>query len=644
MNSGAGGMSPERRIVCRGGGSSSDASDLTFDVDGVPYAVALKIAQLSRRLVADIPAVLYDLLEIAAYVYAADAAIPRGGPTDERFGKRWRRRLHFEIAVRDPDRWSSDAVRAPLEETLGFLSDDDYQFTFQQLDAPPSQPRYLRFAKETDDKPDEVLLFSGGLDSLAGALEVAHTHQKSVALVSCRSATKLMPIQNTLVRRLAERVGRRRITHIPVAIQLRKGANVEDTHRSRSFLYAALAAATAQMFGLSRIRFYENGVVSLNLPPANQVIGGRATRSTHPQALAGLARVFSALLGRTMQVENPFALKTKQEVLRVIANYDASDLIRFAHSCAHVRGRTIMHPHCGLCSQCVDRRIAIEAEGLSAHEPAESYAVDPLLGPREKVTDREMALAYVRNARRFTTMTPEEFLSAFGEVQRALAHFREPPETALALIHELHRRHGQAVKRAVDPLVQRAVAGVSDYVAHPDSLVMLVGQDVFGGGRAGLQASPPSLGPAHVVEPDRVWTLALNLDARMVSIRDAGELRGVSAELVEVLAERFLASAGAGLPHEEYALASARDLASTLNIAEETVRRRINRARRQIAEAIGAAGLSVPPDDAIIENIPWSGYRLNPDTTRVVVAGRKPASKRVSPHPATQPDRMRPFR
>ena len=44
-------------------------------------------------------------------------------------------------------------------------------------------------------------------------------------------------------------------------------------------------AVTARLFGLDRITFFENGIVSLNLPPLAQVVGARATRTTHPQVL-----------------------------------------------------------------------------------------------------------------------------------------------------------------------------------------------------------------------------------------------------------------------------------------------------------------------------------------------------------------------
>ena len=47
--------------------------------------VHLKIADISKRLLANIPDALVDLLEVASYIYAADSAISRGGLTDARW-------------------------------------------------------------------------------------------------------------------------------------------------------------------------------------------------------------------------------------------------------------------------------------------------------------------------------------------------------------------------------------------------------------------------------------------------------------------------------------------------------------------------------------------------------------------------------
>jgi len=74
---------------------------------------------------------------------------------------------------------------------------------------------------------------------------------------------------------MADRPGADMLRHVPIRVQLRSGTNAEGTHRSRSFLFAALGMATAVAFGKNQVSFYENGVVSLNLPPVGNVLGTR---------------------------------------------------------------------------------------------------------------------------------------------------------------------------------------------------------------------------------------------------------------------------------------------------------------------------------------------------------------------------------
>jgi hypothetical protein len=71
-----------------------------------------------------------------------------------------------------PDLWTSRPVLAALTETLSFLSDDDYSFEFRRMREAPQLDRYLEFPTSAESvfTPDEVVLFSGGLDSFAGAL------------------------------------------------------------------------------------------------------------------------------------------------------------------------------------------------------------------------------------------------------------------------------------------------------------------------------------------------------------------------------------------------------------------------------------------------------------------------------------------
>ena len=440
--------------------------------------VRLRIEDISAPLVANVPDVLVDLLDVAAYVYAADSAVPRGGPTDEQMGARWRRRFRLVVPVRDPDLWAQDAISSALVETLSFLSDDEYQFEFEfePVRERPTMNAYFSFGSGagTGFAPHEVVLFSGGLDFLAGTVEALVADNKSVALVSHRSSTKIAETQKRLVRRLRQSLGANRVFHVPVWANLAEGTVRELTHRTRSFLFAALGTVTARLFGLDCITFFENGIVSLNLPPVAPIVGARATRATHPQTLAGFRRLLSELVGQSFDVANPYRWLTKAEVVQHILENGFRNLIRDTRSCAHVHEMTKRHPHCGQCSQCIDRRFAVLAAGLGQEDPAEAYKVDLLTGERMPGPGRELALAYVRTASDINRMTELDFFSRYGEASRAMGFFAEPPGTVAKRIFDLHRRHAKAVCAVFDRAISTHAAGLREATLPPSCLLTLV--------------------------------------------------------------------------------------------------------------------------------------------------------------------------
>ena len=78
MNSGDAAKLPEYRIRCGlDGGTRKYPEDLLLRIDDNERVIRLRISQLSRKVVANLPDVVTDLIEIATYVYAADAAIRR---------------------------------------------------------------------------------------------------------------------------------------------------------------------------------------------------------------------------------------------------------------------------------------------------------------------------------------------------------------------------------------------------------------------------------------------------------------------------------------------------------------------------------------------------------------------------------------
>lgn len=580
---------------------------LHFNLAGAQPNPLLRLEHISRLAAGNLSDTLIDLIEIAAYVYAADASVTRGGTSDPGMGKHWRRNFEFVIPVRNPDLWRSAPVLTALTETLGFLSDDDYTFRFEPFANRAGIEGYFEFGDDASRafRPDVAILFSGGLDSLAGAVDILAGSDRSVVLVSHRSATKITSVQNDLVKELQHRYGAQRVKHVPVLATLQEDQTKETTHRSRSFLFAALGAATAQLFGLDDILFFENGVVSLNLPVASQVVGARATRTTHPQVLAGLRRLLSAITGQRFGVDNPFLWRTKTEVTAVLATHGQADLIPWTRSCTRVHEMTRLHTHCGRCSQCLDRRFGILAAGLDGHDSAESYSTDLFTGERPAGPDREMALAYVRSATAIRDMPDAAFFARFGEASRVVGCFEDTANVIGERIFDMHLRHARSVCDAFDAGVRQHASQLREGVLHAACLLRLVTSgDTIGEADAGERAL------ARI-------ELVINRSLKTVAVGGWGELKGVSARLIIALAQAIAHPPGQGEPTDASFINSGVLAEQMGGPSGEALRRQIQRCREAITKLARDAGAPPPDPGGIVENLPWHGYRLNSDRVSV---------------------------
>lgn len=475
-------MAAERAILCGGVAAGrlpvSDPCPLRLARHGTDANVTLGADAVRRELAQDVPPALRDLLDIAAYVYTADQAISRGSLAATDQGASWRRRQYFRVPVRVPDLWRDAETTRLLVELLSFLSDDTYEFDFRPwAGGEPGQTPLLDFKTTAlTGEVDEVVMFSGGLDSLGGAVEEVVNQGRRVLLLNHRSNPKPVPAQKRLVDSLTERAVGNRPQFMAVWGKKRKALNKEYTQRSRSFLFASLGVTVAHMIGLQRFRFYENGVVSLNLPLAGQVVGGRATRTTHPKVLAGFRGLFSRVIGRGFGVENPFLWKTKTEVVRLIGEAGLAGSIGYAGSCTHTWARPASKTHCGDCSQCIDRRFAVLAAGLAGHDPADGYNIDLLVGDRSKEVSRLLVAGYLETVRRIRSMNdPRQFLDRFaGEVGRVLPHIPGGADANARLVYDLLRRHAEQVWGAVEQGLVQHISLVTQRQLPPRCLLRQV--------------------------------------------------------------------------------------------------------------------------------------------------------------------------
>jgi hypothetical protein len=416
---------------------------------------------------------------------------------------------------------------------------------------------------------------------------------------------------------LRDRIGAKRVLDVPVWVNLDESLSHEHTRRTRSFLFAALGAVSSRLFGLDRIQFFENGVVSLNFPPMAQIVGARATRTTHPQVLCGYRILMSALFGCAFDVVNPFLWMTKAEVVARIAANGFGDLISHTRSCTRVREMTIHNPHCGHCSQCIDRRFAVLAAGQEHNDPDEAYKVDLFTDDRPAGPDREIALAYIRSASDINRMADVAFFTRYGEASRVVGFFSEPAATVAERIFDLHRRHAAAVCTVFERAISFHAAALRAGILPSSCLLFLIVS--HRGADAGTRYPERDQSAAQTIRTRPEIRIAIDENRRCVVFGRWGEIKGVGADLLISLAGPHREAMSGERAPENYPFTETGQLLIELRIeTAETLRRRVLRCRNEIERRARDAGDAPPSIDAVIETNQRHGYRLNPDTVRIV--------------------------
>jgi 7-cyano-7-deazaguanine synthase in queuosine biosynthesis len=245
---------------------------------------------------------------------------------------------------------------------LSYLTTDRWSVEFVGGGYMPPPPRTSNYPKE-----DSVVLLSGGLDSFIGAVDLAASGKKPLAV------SELVRGDAENQREFAAHIGAG-LTHI----QLHHNAHVPDpevppTQRARSvaFLsYGVLVATSLARYragGRVDLNICENGFISINPPLTGLRVGSLSTRTTHPVVLALLQKILNAA-GLNVEVRNPYQFKTKGEMLTGCA--DQIFLNERAHTTTSC-GRFLRwgYMHCGRCVPCLVRRAAFAEWGVEDATP-----------------------------------------------------------------------------------------------------------------------------------------------------------------------------------------------------------------------------------------------------------------------------------
>lgn len=342
-----------------------------------------------------ISTVVADLLDVACSIMYADRKYRRSRQKDswtQSLG--WMRTFKLTLGVREPNRWNEPATKSALERLLGWLTEDTWHLTFAMQPNPVRRPSDAQSALPFRTASGRVVLFSGGLDSLAGLAALLQEDPKSPIYLMSAAAPR-MDTPERIAAKIRESYPQ--VEHVPFPFHL-VHANKQDqraddsSQRARGFLFLAFAAAVAIGTGSSKIIGCENGIGAINLPVNWCQLGTQNTRAMHPRTLLEMQQ-FLAIIGLPhLQLELPFLWKTKGELCRILAETPLRDLARMTISCDNFPDHTTprrapdVEIHCGECTSCLLRRVAAANAGLEELDaPSLRYKLDlclPLVGTK----------------------------------------------------------------------------------------------------------------------------------------------------------------------------------------------------------------------------------------------------------------------
>ena len=392
-----------------------------------------------------------DLLVLAAHVHAADTRISRAEQSQDS----WTREIRLVVPVSDPTRWR--AATLTLTKILDFLTGDRWTIGFRAR--PARFAAIVQAASSTLISPpfDAVSLFSGGLDSLIGAIDLLESDSTPL-LVSHFGEGATSDAQGKLFAGLKKHYTKLSFERLRVGMTfdegLVEGVGSENSTRGRSFLFFALGVFAGT--GLERrftLHVPENGLIALNVPLDPLRLGSNSTRTTHPYYMARWNDLL-AVLSINGEVRNPYWDKTKGEMAAgcrepVLLKKLAVDSLSCS-SPTKGRWQGLGIEHCGYCLPCLIRRASLLA-AWGAGNDATPYTVQDLhahpLDTRESTGKQVRSFQYAIERLKGKPQLANLLIHKPGSLADEVVHLDE--------LADVYRRGLSEVERLIDRVETR---------------------------------------------------------------------------------------------------------------------------------------------------------------------------------------------
>ena len=299
-----------------------------------------------------------DFFFISSIVYCIDRFVKRKSNAKDG----WSRNIKVVFPVFSMTEWKN--AKVDLQKTLSFLTGDYWNIDFK--DSMIEIPTQIISDDYNTVAYEQVNLFSGGLDSLIGAIDFLanpKNKKKNLLLESHFDSQMKGPNidQNTLFDKLPTNYQQRLKRVSLVEVTLNSSSDKEKTFRSRSILFLGIAVLASDFKNLPII-VPENGSVSLNFPLSSSRRGACSTRTTHPKFIS-LLKVLLGEVKLNNDISNPYEFMTKGEMMMKCKNKNLlNSIVEFSNSCGkrgHVINRTEKSSHCGVCMPCTYRKASV---------------------------------------------------------------------------------------------------------------------------------------------------------------------------------------------------------------------------------------------------------------------------------------------
>jgi hypothetical protein len=264
----------------------------------------------------------------------------------------------YETRLRNT--WES--LKNDIEHLFLFLTGRKLTIQFEEI---KSRPQYIQQrllpSEFSSMKRSMPSLFSGGLDSVAGA--IIQTKNKQAPILS-HTATGNITLGRVL--NLRDDPVLRALPLVVTEMRL-MATDSSPTTKTRGLLFLANAMVLASSLGFEQICLPENGPLMINPHVSSLSI---PTRNAHPYLVRTLEKIHNQISNSQLRVFPIFKDKTKAEIIAEIRSYET--LINKTWSCFKVQGQARM---CGICFACLVRRLSALASGFE--EPMNTYQFDP---------------------------------------------------------------------------------------------------------------------------------------------------------------------------------------------------------------------------------------------------------------------------